>query len=760
MGSFVNKAKAMWRGKRHSYQWVGSTDLREDKDTSRPATQRQATLPLLPLPSTFGGFARRPTRRRNGGSMQISSPTLISGPSFLSREDIWPLDTEADISREFTHIRSTRSNGYERRSSLPASIDGHSKCDRYSRSMSASTLAPPDTSYLTVGPPRAGSVPNLKTSGSTEFAPSVNASSEYDGVCCASPGMMDGFELGVSDTMMAISEAGLLSSASGDLLGDTRRLREALANMFPMVEGSLLGTSRNCSGILHDLIDGCLEGEHHAPWYHLPPREGNELGLHDLSIPESPRKHTLATSVTQSLWVPQDTSQPHLRSDSLQPDIQSLAGPQQVEITPNEFCLLELDVAVESATTLFRPTLKPLDIEGAASRIMLHVPPRVPVRSPSRPNLAQRACSSPVTFTLPDTSLPARSCTLDSTPLGTSATRQASGSNAHTARSRRTTRSLFVESQIAQVMRHAPVPGPSQTSSPLHKGKSQSRLPKMKPKSRMLKKPRPDHISQSTRTDHASERILLTSSSSRHLHQRKPSRSSFRRSLYAQSSISSRRSRMSEVSSMRTGMVKSPSIRSGLTNLSGKPVLRASQSRSALHTRSRARLYSHGVNPKLSAVALQMNELRTSPSTRLLPDASKESLTLSTEPPHRPARSPARLHPERRLEDMSEKENQPTPRMEGASPLEFTLQLAAPFEAAIDRRFACSNFTVSPPTPGLQRSRTTKARSSRKQELNEVHTLVAGMGGNGALLRRTPTIAVPPRNPARIAMGARSGNWI
>ncbi|KEP51346.1 hypothetical protein V565_063140 [Rhizoctonia solani 123E] len=767
VGSFVNKAKAMWRGKRHSYQWAGSADLREDKDTSRPATPRQATLPLLPLPSTFGGFARRPTRRRNGGSMQISSPTLISGPSFirnlsLGGQDIWPLDTEADISREFTHIRSSRSNGYERRSSLPASIDGHSKCDRYSRSMSASTLAPPDTSYLTVGPPRAGSVPNLRESVSTEFAPSVNVSSEYDGVCCASPRMMDGLELEVSDTMMAISEAGLLqSSESEDRLEDTRRLREALANMFPMVEGSLLGTTRSYSGILHDMVDGCLDGEENTPLYHLPPREGDELGLRGLSMPESPGEQTLATCITRSLWVPQDTSQRPLQLASLQPEIQSLGGPQQVEIAPNEFCTLELDVAIESTMTLSRPTLKPLDIEGAVSRSMLHVPPRVPARSPSRPNLAQRAHISPVTCTLPDTYLPARPCILDSAQSDTSViSRQASGSSGHIARSRRTTRSLFVESQIAQVMRHAPVPGPSQTSNPLRKARSQSRLPKMRPKSRVLKKSTPGDVSQSTRTDHANEWILLTSSSSRNLHQRKPSRSSFGRSLYAQSSISSRRSRMSEVSSMRTGMVKSPSIRSGLTNLSGKPGLRASQSRSALHTRSRARLYSHGVNPRLSAVALQMNGLRASPSTRLLPNASKENLTTSTEPPNRPPRSPARPYSERRLEDTSEKENQPTPRIEGASPLEFTLQLTAPFEAAIDRRFACSNFTVSPPTPSLQRSRTAKARSSRKQELNEVHALVAGIGGNGALLRRTPTIAVPPRNPARVAMGARSGNWI
>ncbi|CAE6348834.1 unnamed protein product [Rhizoctonia solani] len=763
MGSIVNKAKAIWRGKRHSYQWAGSADLRGDKDTSRPATQRQATLPLLPLPSTFGGFGRRPTRRRNGGSMQISSPTLISGPSFvrnlsLGGQDVWPLDTEADISREFIHIRSCRSNGYERRSSLPASIDGHSKCDRYSRSMSASTLVPPDTSYLTVGPPRAGSVPNLRGSESTEFAPSVNVSSEYDGVCCASPMMMDGLELGVSDTMIAISEAGFLhSSESEDFLEDTRNLREALANMFPMVEseteGSLANTNRDCTGILYDTIDGCLEGEDNSPLYHLQPRARDELESPcNQSIPEFPDEITLANSVIQSLWVPQN-SQPHLWVDSLhQPEIQSLAGPSQVEIVFNETCVLELDVTVEPAATLS-------DIEGVASRIMLHVPPRVPARSPSRPNLAQRAHSSPATCTLPDASLPTppRTFTLDSAPSNVSIiSKQPSESSFYTARSRRTTRSLFVESQISQVMRVAPIPGPSQTSSPLRKGRSQSRLSKMKSKSKSLKKPTPADISRPIQTD---EWTVVASSSPRALQQRKASRSSFRRSLYAQSSISSRHSGMSQAST-RAGIVRSPSIRSGLTSLSGKPGLRASQSRSALHIRSRAGLYAHGVNPKLSAVALQMNALRASPSTRSLPGASNENLIPSTEPPHRPPRSPARPHPERRLEDMSEKENRPTPRMEATSPLEFTLQLTAPFEAAIDRRFARSNFTVSPPTPGLQRSRTTKTRSSRKQELNDVHALVAGMGVNGAPLRRAPTIAVPPRNPARVAMGARSGNWI
>ncbi|CAE7224242.1 unnamed protein product [Rhizoctonia solani] len=754
VGSFVNKAKAIWRGKRHSYQWAGSADLRADKDTSRPATQRQATLPLLPLPSTFGGFARRPTRRRNGGSIQISSPTLISGPSFIwdippGRQEAWPLDTEADISREFTHIRSCRSGGYERRSSLPASIDGHSKCDRYSRSMSASTLVPPDTSFLTVGPPRAGSVPNLKRCESSEFAPSVNVSSEYDAVCCASPRMMDGLELGVSDTMMAISQAGLLqSSPSEELLEDITKLREALANMFPMVANEAEGTipGQDCAALTHVIIDGCLE-EGNSPLYHLQPRDNEPGPPHDQSISESADEFALSTTITHSLWAPQDSCQPP--SSHYQPEIQSLAGPQHVEIVPNETHSLELEVTVDSLTTLIRPALKPLQIEGVVSRSILHVPPRVPARSPSRPNLAQRAHSSPDTSALPDAPAPPRSRTPDLAPSNASVmSGQASEYSFYTARSRRTTRSLRVESQIAQVMQ-APIPGPSQTHTLQRKKKSHSRLPKMKSKSRSLKKPKPADTSKPIQTD-ASEWIVI-SSSSRTLYQRKPSKSSFRRSLYAQSSISSR---TSEASSLRTGIVKSPSIRSGLTNLSSRPGLRASQSRSALHTRSRAKLYSHGVNPKLSSVALQMSELNASPLTRSLLDASKDGLT-PTEAPNRPPRSPARPYPERQLEDMSEKENRPTPRIEGASPFEFTLQLTAPFEAAIDRRFARSNFIVSPPTPGLQRSRTTKTRPSRKQELHDVHALVAG-----APLRRAPTIAVPPRNPARVAMGARSGNWI
>ncbi|KAH7339387.1 hypothetical protein B0J17DRAFT_358776 [Rhizoctonia solani] len=780
MGSFVNKAKAMWRGKRHSYQWAGSADLRGDKDTSRPATQRQATLPLLPLPTTFAGFSRRPTRRRNGGSMQISSPTLISGPNFgwNPPQDVWPLDTEADISREFIHIRSCRSHGYERRSSLPASIDGHSKCDRYSRSMSASTLVPPDTSYLTVGSPRAGSVPNLRGCGSTEFAPSVDGPSEYDDTCCASPNMMDGFELGVSDTMKAISGAGLLqSSESEELQADVEKLREALANMFPMVQvetdGSLADVAkRDCTEASHDIINGCLEDEGNSPFYPLRPQERDVIGQPiGQSIPESAGGLALPTSAIQSLWVPQDLCQPHLSSSSLcQLQVQSLVGPLPADIVSNDICAPESVVAVESATTVSRPTLKSLHIEDVASRSMLHVPPpmppRVPARSPSRPNLGQRAHSSPATSELPDPSLrvPPRSCTPDSIRSGASVvSRQASEFSLHSARSRRTTRSHFVESQVAQVLRTSSVAGPSRTSALPRKARSQSRLIKMKSKPKLTKKPMPANISKPIQTNHASEWIII-SSSSRTLHaQHKASRSSIRRSLYAQSSISSRRSGMSRASSMRTGIVKSPSIRSGLTHLSTKPGLRASQSRSALHIRSRIALYSHGVNPKLSAVALQMKGLSTSASTRSLPKALKADSTLSTEPPHRPARSPARPYPERRLEDMCDKENRPIQTIDSVSPIEFTLQLTAPFEAAIDRRFARSNFTVGPPSPGLQRSRTTKARPSglsRKQELNEVHALVAGIAGHGAPLRRAPTIAVPPRNPARVAMGARSGNWI
>ncbi|CAE6508943.1 unnamed protein product [Rhizoctonia solani] len=774
MGSFVNKAKAIWRGKRHSYQWAGSVDLRGDKDTSRPATQRQATLPI-PLPSTFGGFARRPTRRRNGGSMQISSPTLISGPSFsLDGQGVWPLDTEADISREFTRIRSSRSHGSERRTSLPATIDGHSKCDRYSRSMSASTLVPPDTSYLTVGPPRVGSVPNLRECGSTEFTPSIDGPSEYDTVCCASPRMMDGLELGVSDTMVAISEAGFLqSSESEDVLEDTKKLREALANMFPMTdietEGRLVAeTSRKCAEGSHDIIDRYLEDES-SPLYPLCIQERNESGQSSgQSTPGSASQITLAASVIQSLWVSRDC-QPHLCSSSLyRLEIQSPVGPRSVELVSNDICILGSGVIIERATPVSGPTLKPLHIEDAASRSTLHVPlsvpPRVPARSPSRPNLGQRAHSSPSTSTLLDTSLlvPSWSCTPDSSLSKASIiSGQASEGSFRTGRSRRTSRSLFVESQVAQVMRPSPLTGSSRSSSLPRKGRSQSRLAKMKSKSKSIKKPTPADISKPIRTEPAAEWIVV-STSSRTLYHRKASKSSFRRSLYAQSSISSRHSGMSRASSTKTGIVKSPSIRSGLTSLSAKPGLRASQSRSALHTKSRARLYSHGVNPKLSVVALQMSEIHSSSSTRSLSGASKENLTPSTEPPHRPPRSPARSHPEHQREDTNEKENRPTPVLEGRSPLGFTFQLAA-LEAAIDRQFARPNFAVTPPSPGLRRSRTTKRRSSgvsRNQELNDVHALVAGMGGNGALLRRAPTVAVPPRSPARVAMSARTGNWI
>ncbi|CAE6473231.1 unnamed protein product [Rhizoctonia solani] len=774
VGSIVNKAKAILRGKRHSYQWAGSADLRGEKDASRPAATRQSTLPSIPLPSTFGGFSRRPTRRRNGGSVQISSPTLISGPTFgweppFGGEDVWPLDTEADINREFTHIRSSRSHNYERRSSLPAGIDGHVKCDRYSRSMSASTLVPPDTSYLTVSAPRAGSVPNLRGCGSTEFALSIDTPSEYDGIC-SSPRMMDGLELGVSDTMVEINEAGLLDSSESEVLEeDAERLREALANMFPMVEVQTEDATSHADKS-HDTIDRCLE-DLDLPLYPLHIQERDEFGQLQ-PTPESASELTLSTNAMQSLWTPQESWQSHLWSSSLyQLDIQSIGGPQQVEIISNEFRALELGIVTELATTLSRPILKPLAIENVAPRNTLHVPscapPRVPARSPSRPNLAQRAHSSPATSTLQSVPLrvPPRLCTPDLAPNASALSRQASGSSSQTTRSRKAARSVGAEVQLGKFVNAYPVPSSSRANSPPRKDKGQSRLTKMKTRSKSVKKPTPADISKPIRVESANEWIIVPPSSSRALHsQRRQSRLSMRRSVYAQSSVSSRRSGVSRSASMRSGIVKSPSIRSGLTNLSTKPGLRASQSRSALHTRSRAGLYSYGVNPKLSTVNLDGKVLRLSASTRSLPDVSKENLALSTEAPNRPPRSPARPYPEGHLGHTNDKENRPAPWTEGASPLEFTLQLTAPFEAAIDRRFARSNFTVTPPpTPGLHRSRTTKTRPSgmsRKQELMEVHALAAGLGNNGTSLRRSPTIAVPPRNPARVAMSARSGNWI
>ncbi|CEL58816.1 hypothetical protein RSOLAG1IB_08845 [Rhizoctonia solani AG-1 IB] len=771
MGSIVNKAKAILRGKRHSYQWAGSADLRGEKDNSRPPHTRQSTLPSIPLASTFGGFSRRPTRRRNGGSVQISSPTLISGPTFgweppFGGEDVWPLDTEADITREFSHIRSSRSHNYERRSSLPTGIDGHVKCDRYSRSMSASTLVPPDTSYLAVGPPRAGSVPNLRGCGSTEFASSIDIPSEYDGIC-SSPRMIDGLELGVSDTMEAISEAGLLESSESEVLQeDAERLREALANMFPMVNVQTEDATSHANKS-HDTAD--------SPLYPLHVQERDEFGQLQ-PTPESASELMLSTNAIHSLWVPQDSWQPHLWSRSLyQLDVQSSGGPQQVEISSNGSCSPELSVMIELAAALSRPILKPLHIESVAPRNMLQVPssapPRVPARSPSRPNLAQRAHSSPVTSTLQTTNLrvPSRPRTPDLAPSACTLSRQASGSSAKAARSRKAAWSLSIVAQSDQFANPPPGPKPSRVNSLLHRGKSQSRLARMTGRSKSVKRPTPADISKPIKIEKSEDWIVI-SPPSRTLHpQRKQLRTSIRRSVYAQSSVSSRRSGMSRSASMRSGIVKSPSIRSGLTNLSTKPGLRASQSRSALHTRTRAGLYMHGVNPKLSKANLDGKLLRASASTRSLPDVSKENSVLSAEVPNRPPRSPARLHPESQLGPIIDKENRPAPRTEGASPIdftaspiEFTLQLTAPFEAAIDRRFARSNFTVTPPpTPGLHRSRTTKTRPSgmsRKQELMEVHALAAGI--NGTSLRRSPTIAVPPRNPARLALSARSGNWV
>ncbi|KAJ1304344.1 hypothetical protein OPQ81_005501 [Rhizoctonia solani] len=536
--------------------------------------------------------------------------------------------------------------------------------------------------------------------------------------------------------MVAISEAGLLQrSESEELRGDVEKLRQALANMFAMFQAetqdSLVDVaSRECAELAQGAIDGCLEDKDNSPLYPLHIQEKDRFGQ---LIPESPSELALATNVIQSLWAPQGSWQPHPWSSSLyQLEVQSLAGTWPVKITPNDTRVPELDVVVEPTATVSRPILKPLHIEGVAPRSM-----------PPHPH-PWLQCSSAISTMPVESPRAPRSCTPDLIHSNSSTLSNQSGHSFRTARSRGTTQSLFAESQVAQVMRSSPVPGPSRSTSLPRKGRSQSRLAKMKSKSRSIKKPKPADISKATQMNRASEWIVISTSSSRiPPPRRKVSSSSFRRSLYAQSSISSRHSGINRTSSAKAGIVKSPSIRSGLTSLSAKPEIRASQSRSALHISSRARLYTHGVNPKASAAPLQTNGLCLSPSTNSLPDASKESLALS--------------------KDMSGKENQPPSMTDGTSPIEFTLQLAAPFEAAIDRRFARSNFTISPPTPGPQRSRSTKTRPSgvsHKQALNEVHALVAGMGNTEAPLRRAPTITVPPRSPARVAMGARTSNWI
>lgn len=306
MGLFVNKAKAMLRGKRNSYQAPSTVDLASGKadvyrthtsqqSVPRPAPRRQVTAPLLSRQSTKSGPSRA-TLKKSGGPIQISQPVLITstmvlGNNLTSRESWRPrsvcMPSDPPVLGKYSTppspAKSDAQDARVRHPTLPrpqscTSISGFtqppsdtlraiheagmlacSQSDKFPRSMTASTVVSRDDLDLSAG---------LKAGVSATFrgydsAGSFDARShsEYESpppsrkpsADCTNALGLRGVGFGVSETMMALSDAGMLhDSGAYDLeANSTVDFNDALGRMFSghSDESSSEAGSACCSSI-------------------------------------------------------------------------------------------------------------------------------------------------------------------------------------------------------------------------------------------------------------------------------------------------------------------------------------------------------------------------------------------------------------------------------------------------------------------------------------------------------------------------------
>jgi hypothetical protein len=324
-------------------------------------------------------------------------------------------------------------------------------------------------------------------------------------------------------------------------------------------------------------------------------------------------------------------------------------------------------------------------------------------------------------------------------------------------RKRRNTREMFIESQVAHVLKGSRGMGATRRSG--------SRVPKKKPAPvERLDLIYADELDQVEGEENSTDWIVVPSAPA--LSPRMLSKSPAQRTLYASPSkgsyLTPRRARagagMNKSPSVRSGMVKSPSVRSGLAKSGSRQGLSASQSRSALHV-SQART---GTRAHTRGSSSHGARFPVSPSTRSLP-GSQQGAVGNTSPPPRPPRSRVRPRVERRRPggwDAGEKENLPAgsvPGKEGdenmsgpESPLRCrsTSQRRAVFESPNPTLLYEDPQPTRPRVPGLE---SLPKRNPEDMMRAPTKALAAEAMSHSLDVRRAGTPIVPPRSPARPA---------
>lgn len=891
MGLFVNKAKAMLRGKRNSYQAPSTVDLASGKpdvyrthtsqqSIPRPPPRRQVTAPLLSRQSTKSGPSR-PSLKKSGGPIQISQPVLITstmalGNNLTSRES-WrprsvcmPSDPPAPTFGKYSAPPSpSKSDAQDARIKHPTlprpqsctSISGYtqpssdtlraiheagmlacSQSDKFPRSRTASTVVSRDGSDLGA---------RLKAEVSATFrgydsAGSFDARShsEYESPlasrkpsadCTNSLGLR-GVGFGVSETMMVLSDAGMLydSEECGLEANSTGDFNDALGRMFsghsnePNSEaGSAFGSSMSGLACLgpdadicmagstkdeathdhpdgsHDIVDEYLDFGEDTLLFSIRAQEKEGLTYTESSSPmplqvalDTPPSTHRPMAMAQCLEY-MDPTKPetlltpwHSHLDSLSEfRLTHLEARRRVVVVAGEVIMSAQSTCIETFVP-YLPTpsaTEPLRIDKsspAQSRSRTPVgastPPEIPLRSSRRPS------PSPVLQALPlSPSIPAELWEPYSEPPTPNTLTHSVGSYAlaspnhsavastsrtptapvrgaavtTTARKRRNTREMFIESQVSHVVKGAR--GMTSLGTGIHRRK-QSHT-RAGDKGKQLAKLEVLTVNK----ENSSEWVVVGDLSSY------PSgalpKSSTRRALYASTSktkqpavravSSPQRTGMKKSPSARGGMVKSPSVRSGLSKSGSRQGLRASQSRSTLHasqSRNGPLGRSHGSPPRGS-------RLPTSSSTRSLPGNANSGTPGS---PQRPLRSRARPRAERRrpgIWDMGQKENVPAA---GEGDEDWVSGVDTPIRSGSATPHK-ANFERSEVTSPTTRQQLNASQSPRKRSQDgadptraTAKALVSEIINGNLAARRLAMPSLPPKNPARVAAGLNAHNRI
>ncbi|KAG8749070.1 hypothetical protein FRC12_013582 [Ceratobasidium sp. 428] len=312
------------------------------------------------------------------------------------------------------------------------------------------------------------------------------------------------------------------------------------------------------------------------------------------------------------------------------------------------------------------------------------------------------------------------------------------------AKKRRNTRDMYLESQVAYMMKGSRGTGGSS------RGRYRAPVPhKSLEPPRSLKRIDTENLSRAEDEENSAEWIAVSPTQAGPSHPLP--KSTAQRSLYAPPKGSRPSARMTKSPSARSGMVKSPSVRSGLAKSGQRRGLSASQSRTSLHaspsqSRIGARNCMYGSPPR-------GGRFPKSPSTRSLPRSPENVPGDRSRPPRSGARPSKAERRRPGFWDGAGKENvpaatsnekhkdvdRPESPLRGAPANALCLDLQSP--GSDDYQTACSH------TPSVSAPVSPRRRKQGESDMMCAPAKTLVVGSPTALRPSAPI--VPPRSPAR-----------